>query len=382
VTTKQQLAELANAVVDRLHGAALVERALTTEAPTGPVTLWAVGKAACAMALGARAALGDRLTGGLIIGGDDRLRCAGLPVLTGGHPIPDARSAVAGEALLAAARATRPGQEIVLCLSGGASALAAAPAPGVRLDELRDRTRQLLASGAHIADINAARRRLTALGGGKLAAATRGRLSVLGLSDIILPSDVDGDDDDQVWAALGSGPAFAEAATAPPRRLLATPRTLRDHAVAAIDQRGWIATAEPLFCATVDELADQLVAKEPTLTAASVVVIVGEPRVHLAADHGQGGRAQQLALLVAARLGGRPFALVAVGSDGRDGPTDAAGAAVDGHTTAEAAAAGLDLALAARRCDSHPTLRALGCTLPRRETGTNVCDLYLLARTT
>ncbi len=380
VTAKQQLAKLANEVIDGLHGAALVERALHG---SGPVTLWAVGKAACAMAAGARAALGDRLVGGLIISGEEHHgECAGLPALVGSHPVPDARSAVAGEALMAAARGTRPGQKIVLCLSGGASALAAAPVAGVRLDELRDLTKRLLASGAHIAEINAARRRASALGGGKLAAATRGSLLVLGLSDIILPHASDASDDDLVWATLGSGPAFADRATAPSRQLLATPQTLRDRAVAAITERGWNARPAPLFGGTVDELADQLAKAEPTLTPDSVVVIVAEPRLTLSKAPGQGGRAQHLALLLAQRLARRPFALCAVGSDGRDGPTDAAGALVDGETAAEAAANKLDLAEAVQRFDSHPILAALGCTLPRRATGTNLCDLYLLARTT
>jgi len=374
-TTKDRLLRCAWQAVDSLHGAALVERAVPTLALTRPVTVWALGKAAAAMAAGAEAALGDQVAGGLVVAAEPaRLRT--LPVLVGGHPFPTQASVVAGEALLAAARATRPGQQILLCLSGGASALSAAPAAGVRFEDLRDLTRMLLASGAHISEINATRRRLSALGGGKLAAANQGRLSVLGLSDIILQSETD--DEDRVWETLGSGPAWGGEAE---RYLLATPRTLRDAAIALIVADGGSAPVLPLYCGTVEDLAADLVDRAHRQAPGEVAVIVAEPSVTVTGS-GIGGRAQHLALLLAVRLAGQPFALVALGSDGRDGPTDAAGAVVDGDTAQLARAHGIDLDDAAHRFDSHPTLATLGCTLPRRSTGTNLCDLYLLSRTT
>ena len=92
-----------------------------------------------------------------------------------------------------------------------------------------------------------------------------------------------------------------------------------------------------------------------------------------------GGRAQHLALLCATALAGLPAAVLAAGSDGRDGPTEQAGAVVDGDTAAGAVAAGIDLAAALGAARSGPAAVALGAALPRRETGTHLCDLVLVA---
>jgi hydroxypyruvate reductase len=113
-------------------------------------------------------------------------------------------------------------------------------------------------------------------------------------------------------------------------------------------------------------------------------VAVGEPTVRVRPGRGgtlgRGGRAQHLALTMLASLAGRDLAFVALGSDGRDGPTEAAGAAVDGRTLDACARRGIDVASALARFDSHRALATVGATLPRAVTGTNLTDLYLLGR--
>lgn len=321
-----------------------------------------------------------------------------------GHPIPDERSADAAASLLAAARSVPEGERALLLLSGGASSLVAAPVEGLTLAELQAATRALYLAGAPIHEINVVRRHLTALGGGKLAAACAGAIDVLALSDVA------GDDP----ATIGSGPAspepstraaaievarrygLAEAALAAldrvadnPRadhpafargsyRILASPATLRDEAARACSAAGWRTRVHPsLVAGDVDDFVVEL--SEVKLALGEAFVAVGEPTVQVRGK-GAGGRAQHLALAMAAVLHGRDYAFLAVGSDGRDGPTDAAGAAIDGRTLPAMAVEGIDAANALERADSHRALAAVGATIPAWATGTNLTDLYILAR--
>jgi glycerate-2-kinase len=373
------LTAIARAAIEACEGGRLVRAA--TKGPYDAV--WAVGKAAPAMALGAGRA-------DLVIGKEPDAR---LPVLVAAHPVPDESSVRAAQALLDAARAAPDGARVLLLLSGGASSLIGAPAPGVTLDELRRATDQLVRSGARIGEINAVRRRLSLLGGGKLAAATRARLDVLALSDVI------GNDP----AAIGSGPATPDPTSrdeaiaiarrhgvdeapllrAPetPRepfahvtwRILADATTLRD--AAALELSGHFRThaRAALVTGTVEELAAEVIARAGTLAPGEAWVAAGEPTLRVTGS-GSGGRAQHLALLVARAIAGRDVSFVACGSDGSDGPTPAAGAAVDGSTWDP----GGEAALSA--FDSHPYLQRRGATLVTGPSGTNLNDLFLLAR--
>lgn len=382
----RRLEAAARAAIAACDGGAAVARALS-----GPhwryVHVWAVGKAAAAMA---------RDFGGALV----------IDPRVAGHPIPDARSVAAGERLLAAARAVPADERALLLLSGGASALVAAPVAGLSLDGLQAATRALYLGGASIAELNLVRRHLTRLGGGKLAAACAGAVDVLALSDVA------GDDP----AVIGSGPASPEpgdraAALAVARRyrvpdealaaleragdnpragdpifargiyrVLASPATLRDEAARALAAAGLtpVVRAE-LVDGDVEDFAVELMERGAALAHGQVFVAAGEPTVQVRGG-GLGGRAQHLALSLAAPLHGRDLAFVALGSDGRDGPTDAAGAAVDGRTLPRLAARGLDAAAALARSDSHRALAAVGATIPSWPTGTNLTDLYLLGR--
>lgn len=379
------LVEAAKAAIAACEGGALVAAALR-----GPhwryCWIWAVGKAARAM---------SRDTGGGFV----------VDTTRAGHPVPDARSVACAEQLLAAARAVPAEERALLLLSGGASALVGAPVDGLTLDELVAATRALLHGGASIHEINVVRRHLTRLGGGKLAAACPGAIDVLALSDVA------GNDP----ATIGSGPASPEPASRAaalavarrygvpdaalralervdenPRadhaafargtyRVLASPETLRDAAESALAAAGRrVRTWPALVAGDVADFAVDLAAEARTLAPGEALVAVGEPTVRVRGP-GTGGRAQHLALAMVAPLSSTPLTFVALGSDGRDGPTEAAGAVVDGRTLGRMAARGIDAADALARCDAHTALAAVGATVPRYDSGTNLTDLYILA---
>jgi glycerate-2-kinase len=374
VGTVERLKEAALQTVAALGGERLVRE---SNCRAGEV--WAVGKAACAMARGS----GGR---GIVITKQAEA-VDGFEVYEAAHPFPDERGVLATRRLLERAREATG--EVLLCLSGGASALLAAPVEGVSLEVLRRATRALLEGGAEIGEINIVRRHLGAALGGKLAQATRAELTVLALSDVV------GDDP----AAIGSGPASPDPSTvadalavaqrwgldaevtaalarAPetPKetraryRILASPLTLRDEAARRLPG----ARVRPeLVRGRVEDIAAELAALK--LLPGEVWVAAGEPTLTVHGG-GRGGRAQHLALLVARAISGGDLAFVALGSDGSDGPTAAAGAAVDGSTWSD----GGEEALA--NFDSHTFLSRAGATLVTGPTGTNLTDLLLLGR--
>lgn len=383
------LADCARAAVEACSGERLVRAALTG----GRFRVWAVGKAAAAMARGA-ATVAD---GGLVISrvGDATGALApGLVAIEAAHPFPDARSVRACEALLADARARRAGERVLLLLSGGGSSLLSAPLDGVTMAELQAATRALVLGGAAIGEINTVRRHLGRAFGGRLAAACAAPIDALVLSDVL------GDDP----AAIASGPVSPDPTTLDDARaiakrygldatlfeglpethkqpfahvryrILANARTLRDEAARAVAAAGLAARVEaaPLD-GDVADCAARMRAAFATLGTGEVLIAAGEPTVHVRGD-GVGGRAQHLALALA--LGLEKFALVVLGSDGSDGPTPAAGAALDDESMPPPVAA-LE---ALRRFDSHPLLTRAGATLVTGASGTNLGDLLLLAR--
>lgn len=401
--TAAGLEQIARAAIAACAGAPLTEAALVGS----PGRPWIVGagKAVGAMAAGARRALGARFRHGPLVGkhGGE----AGLEVTAAGHPLPDERGVRATHELLAFVGALGAEEELVLLLSGGASALLAATVEGVSLPGLIAATSELSRQGAPIAAINCVRRHLGLALGGRLAHATPARLRVLALSDVA------GDDP----ATIGSGPASPDPTTVEDARavarayglrgevrdllergaipetpkpgderlarveyrLLATPRSLREHAVLEARAAGYAPRVEEaLVTGEVEAVAARYLALADQLAQGELLVAVGEPTVRVRGA-GVGGRAQHLALLVARALAGRPYAFLAIGSDGTDGPTDAAGALVDGSTWQSARSLGLDPEGALARFDAGPLLDATGALLRTGPTGTNLCDLHLLA---
>ena len=387
------------------------------------VVLLATGKASLAMAAGAEAALGDRCVARVVVAprlGD----AAGRPgYLEAAHPVPDARSQAAGRALLDAARAARPDQAVLALISGGGSSLSAVPADGLTLADKAAALALVAASGASIAELNCVRRHLSAIKGGRLALASAAPVTTLVVSDVIGdalrevasgPTVVDTtrfEDACQVveqrvgWDALpaavrqhleegraGRRPEGLVSPRAGDRaRLVLGFEALADAAAQAAAARGLSVVRLPGPIEGEVETAADLVAGWILDSGARsdggaapgpgwVAVAGAEATVTLPERPGRGGRAQQMALLLARHLRGQPgvTALVA-GSDGVDGNSDAAGAVVDGTTWDAIAAAGLDPSGHLARCDAAPALAAVGAQIVTGPTGVNHADLVLLS---
>lgn len=347
---------------------------------------------------------------------EERFRPAGRVLARGSHPLPDEESVKSGrEALLLAREARDSGGELVLLLSGGASSMLSAPADGVTLDLKREVTRRLLAAGAPIHDLNAVRKHLSQIKGGRLALDVR--CTTFALSDVT--------DDDP--AAIGSAPAVADPSTMEDaKRVLERTGIAREmpEAIEAIERAGESpkpgdprlsqsrfvliggrrtamdgvvdeALARGLATIVFDEpitgdasaagaaFARRAMAAAERIGGEAVVIASGETTVHVRGK-GTGGRNQEFALGAAleidrpdSSIADRPFRLAAVGTDGVDGNSTAAGAIVDGSTLARARDAGLDPRAALAANDTCPFFERLGNLIVTGPTGTNVGDVFV-----
>lgn len=333
-----------------------------------PNQILAVGKAAGAMARAAAERFGD--VPALVVtkdGHGDGLP-AHLRVVEASHPVPDARSLTGGRALREAVEGMAPGSHVLLLVSGGASSLAEDLVPGKTLNDLAALNRQLLADGLDIGAMNAERRKLSRIkGGGLLSHFSGAKATVLAISD------VPGDDLGVIGSGIGSlpdAPAFAAQTS-----IIASNAHARDAAALAAQRAG------------LEVLANEEALHDDYLTVATrigarlrqmpngVMVFGGEPTVVLPATPGRGGRNQALALALAREIAEHPGLTVIVGgTDGTDGPTDAAGAIVTGATWKPEAEDYL------QRADSGSFLDAAGALLITGPTGTNVMDLVIAIR--
>ena len=401
----------------RTQAGPLVRAALASEPmPPGPIRVLAVGKAALPMAEAALAALGGRAEDALcVVPEGGRAALPGARVVQGSHPRPTQASAAAGAELISWAD-RNAGRPVLALVSGGGSALAVAPAEGVSFEEKVEAAAALMRAGATIGELNALRKHLSRTKGGQLAA----RLAPAPIRVLVM-SDVPGDD----LSTIASGPfapdpttfgdalrfarergaslpaaavarlekgARGELAETPkpgdPRlvgvahRLLAGPVDLARAAAEEARARGYAAEVDPIpLTGDVRVVATRLAAwtRANSGRGRRLLALGGEPTIAVpsSARAPDGGRAQHLALLLAADLAGTPGAVLAAGSDGRDGPTEQAGAVVDGGTAADAARAGVDLVRALAEARSGPAAVATGAAIPREETGTHLCDLVL-----
>ncbi|MBI4951243.1 MAG: DUF4147 domain-containing protein [Myxococcales bacterium] len=405
-----------------LAARAVAASATLARAPAGSVLLLGAGKAAATLAAGACDALGSAIAGGFVVVKDVHAGATlapGVVVAEASHPVPDARSLAAGRELLARAAAPGAGIErIVAVWSGGASALAVAPASGLGLADKATALAALAAAGTPIGDLNAVRKHLSVLKGGRLGVAAAVPVEALVLSDVV------GDD----LATIGSGPwspdpsSFAAALAVVGRAGVAVPAAARrvlergargeldetpkpgdgrlahvavellagpddaGRALArALEASGVATEVELRVGADVAELASRLARAARELAAgrtARALVVSGEPTLRLPARPGRGGRAQHAALLVARELAGLAtdgscgLAVLCVGTDGTDGPTPDAGGLVDGATASRARARGVDVGRALEAFDAGPALAAAGDLVTTGPTGTNLADLY------
>lgn len=335
---------------------------------------------------------------------------ASARVLRGAHPYPDASGQAAAHRLLDLADGLGADDLLVVLLSGGSSALLAAPHPGLTLDDVHATTEALLASGASIHQVNAVRRQLLAAAGGGLGkAAAPARVVTLVLSDVIgdplpdiasgptVPSPTTAADALGVLGGLGLVGDVPEAVVTFLRSRVETPvddgwasrsriEILASNRTAVAAAASWLATRGYQTLVHPGALEGEARARGELLahlieafrTSGPLAFVAGGETTVTVRGRGIGGRNHELALAAALELSGRRrCAVLSAGTDGIDGLTAAAGAVVDPMTPARLRAAGVDGAAALADNDSGPALEASGDAIRTGPTGTNVCDVVL-----
>ena len=403
----QKLRQDADAIIRAAIAAVLpdeaVRRALKGRHFPGRVLLVAAGKAAWQMARAAVEALGP-VDAGVVVTkyGHVQGQLPGVICYEAGHPVPDENSFRATQAALDLVAGAKETDTVLFLLSGGGSALFEKPLiPG---GELQDITQQLLACGADIVEMNTIRKRLSAVKGGRFAlACAPARVYSIVLSDIL------GDPLDMI----ASGPAVPDRSTCAQAQAIAetyglrlseaaraclqqeTPKALDNvetyitgsvrelcaAAAAACGQLGYqpVLLTDHLDCEAREAgrfLAD--IARTHAGRGQATAYLAGGETVVRLTGHGLGGRNQELALAAAPGLAGLPAAVFSVGSDGTDGPTDAAGGYVDGDTAAALAARGLDAGAVLADNDAYHALQAVDGLIVTGPTGTNVNDVAVV----
>ena len=401
-TLRKDAETIIRKAIDAVTPAYAVEKALKGRSFPGKVYLVAVGKAAWKMAEAAARTLGDTLTSGVVVTkyGHAEHALSRITCYEGGHPVPDAQGVAGTQAALELTRDLQQSDTVLFLLSGGGSALFEKPL--IPLTELQSITDQMLAAGCDIVEINTVRKRLSGVKGGKFAAwcAPAKVLSIV-LSDVL------GDPLDMI----ASGPTVPDRSTCEQaleviRRYniqisseaetclrKETPKSLPDAETVIIGSVRQLAKAAEDACQTLGYtpvlLTDQLCceAKDAGSFMASILkthanqgqkmafLAGGETVVHLSGS-GLGGRNQEMALAAAQGIAGiQNAAVICVGSDGTDGPTDAAGGYVDGDTLAALAEKGLSYAAMMENHDAYHALEAVGGLIKTGPTGTNVNDI-------
>lgn len=393
----------------------------------GRIFLTGVGKASLAMANGVQDLLADRISGGVLICKHLEMAEANtilpsIEIITGSHPVPDENSVTGARQMVKLLNTAGENDLVIAVISGGGSSLMTLPFDGVTLQDVQELTRQLLASGARIEEINTLRKHLDAVkGGGMSRAAAPAAMIALILSDVVGNS----------LEVIASGPTVPDSTTfEEARRILehyGIAERLPEGISGVIENgcRGRIPeTAKPGECC-FEKVHNVIVgsnaqAGRAACTQASVegfnsllltTYLTGEARqagrfaaglLRQAAVHGdplpwpcclvlggettvtlqgagKGGRNQEMALGAVEMLAGlENAALITLATDGEDGPTDAAGALVTGSTLKRARLAGLDVNAALRNNDAYPFFDDLGDLLLIGPTGTNVNDLCFL----
>jgi hydroxypyruvate reductase len=336
------------------------------------------------------------------------------------HPVPDVRSVDAGRRALASARTLAPGHGLLVLLSGGASSLMALPAAGITLEDKQSATRRLLTAGADIHELNAVRKHLSAVKGGQLAAAASGPVLALAISDVA------GDD----LSVIGSGPTVADPSTFADALdvvgRFGGPKAFPSNVIARFRAgvRGEVVETPKPGDARLERSVTRIIGSRADAAAGAAsaarslgyrTIVIDEPVVGLARDsgprfvddavrrvgpgddpacviatgettvrvigRGRGGRNQEVVLSAARALASLPTAtaLLSGGTDGVDGPTDAAGAIADGMTLSRAERVGLESPEAhLDDNDAYRFFSALGDLVITGPSDTNVGDIQIL----
>ncbi len=379
-------------------------RADPLRASGGTVYVVAVGKAARNMAAAAMELVPGPFEVLVVTNYENATPLTGATVLAAGHPVPDDNGAAAAQAIVSLLRAAGKKDQILALISGGGSALIPAPIKGVTIAEKAEVSRLLLASGADISQMNLVRQQLSRLkGGGFLRLASPAPVRALVLSDVVgddvrviasgltaTPLGTGADarkilDERGIWSRLPASVRAVLSAPDPGNR----PVAKADNQLVGSNSKSLAAMAElaseakvfpkPLV-GDVKDACQQIMAFS---AGSGVFLFGGETTVILRGD-GKGGRNQELALrmALAADSAGwsRDWAFLSGGTDGRDGPTDAAGGLVDAGSVSRMVAAGVDPQASLLRNDSYNALKKSGDLLITGATGTNVADLQILIR--
>jgi hydroxypyruvate reductase len=366
---RRALLEIWQAAIDAVGGRAAVVNALDEDNTFEPDLVVAVGKAAAGMCAGAleRFPHCPALVVTKYDHSDAELRASQkVDLIESAHPIPDEKSLEAGRALLERMRAMPAGSRLLMLVSGGASALAEALPEDMSLADLQAMTDDMIATGKTIGEINARRKQASLIKDGKLIAAFGGaEIRVYAISD------VEGDGIATIGSGIGDCHRATTRATA---RIIASNTLARERAAARAAELGLeVLLDQEILYGDVFELAPKIgiLLRDPE---PGVYIIGGEPTVMLPKEPGRGGRNQALALALAEIIAGRDdISILVAGTDGTDGPTDAAGGLVDGSTwrDPDAARAALEGADAGTYLEQHDALFVTG------PTNTNVMDLMI-----
>ena len=390
---------------------AAVENALKEHEFTGNIYLLAIGKAAWKMAKAAGDHLGGRIKKGIVITKYDHSEgdIQGMEIIEAGHPLSDENTIAGTQKAIELAESLTEQDELLFLISGGGSALFEKPSEGISLEDIVNINNQLLSSGADIVEINMIRKRLSSVKAGRFAELCKpAQLFTIVLSDVL------GDRLD----SIASGPAAPDMSTTEdaievvnkyklqisdtaekylqketPKETTNTKtvvtgsvRTLCDSAAKAAAELGYkpLILTSTMNCEAAEagkimaSMAHEIAASRFSLQRPCAVIMGGETVVHLTGD-GLGGRNQELALTAALHIQGLNDVLIfSLGSDGTDGPTDAAGGIVDGSTVQKLADKGISIKKVLANNDSYNGLKAADGLIMTGPTGTNVNDISVL----
>jgi hydroxypyruvate reductase len=390
---------------------AAVCNALKNHRFSGDIYLAAIGKAAWTMARVAKDELGKGIKKGIVITkyGHAEKPIPGLEIIEAGHPLSDENTLRGADKAIEMAGSLKEGDQLLFLISGGGSALFEKPLPGITLEDIVDVNRQLLSSGADVVEINMIRKRLSSVKGGRFA-----RICEPAKVFTVVLSDVLGDRLD----SIASGPAAPDLSTVEDVRAVVkkyrlklngtigsylekeTPKTL-DNVESVIT--GSVRTlcqsaagiaktlgytpyilCDDMNCEARDAgrlisaMARRLGRDSCSFRRPCALILGGETVVHLKGK-GKGGRNQELVLSAAEGIAGMENVLIfSVGSDGTDGPTDAAGGIVDGKTAERLGAKGLKLQEILDNNDAYHGLEAVNALVKTGPTGTNVNDVTVI----
>ena len=392
--------------IQSVDGGRCVEQYLRKNPMSGDICLVSIGKAACSMASGARIVLGEQIKQSLVVTkhGHRPPELPGKHVLEAGHPLPDQQSLEAGHQLLSLLHAVPENAQILFLISGGTSALVEVLPEFVTIEDLTKLNSWLLQSGLPITVMNAIRKQVSCIKGGRLATHIDGRITT-----VLLMSDVQGDNP----AVIGSGllfpsddfsklineeklPGFIrrmqnQVPPAPKKddkcfnsiqwKIVANLQQAIQAADMAANSRGYdtMVYAEYLQGNAIE--CGQHIAQAMQAHPGVLHIWGGEPTVKLPPNPGKGGRCQSLALSAAIQLKDQKhWCLLAAGTDGGDGDTNAAGVCIDASTLEKAQqqlGSDIDPRSYLHNADAGTLFQASGDLIKTGPTGTNVTDLVM-----